>query len=678
MVSLSTNIQFLKGVGEQRAKRYARLGVQTIGDLLEYYPRDYIDCSHPSAILSAPYDQPCAIRARVAAKSGEQRIRKGLSLFKVLVTDGQSDLLITFFNAKFTVASLKEEETYLFYGRVAGRIGRREMASPQIFPDDPSLPFSPVYPLTEGLSSKIIAANVRQALSLIPAQQADPLPRQIRETNRLYARREALEQIHFPSNAQSLAQARRRLIFEELFGLHLALGKTREKAKRELSAPMKPVAMEPFYRLFPFSLTGAQQRAIRDCLADLCRPSPMNRLLQGDVGSGKTMVAAACAYFATQNGYQTAMMAPTEILASQHFQTWSRLFSGTGIAVGLLTGSMPAAAKRETQEKIASGQLQVIVGTHALLQSQVSFHRLGLAVTDEQHRFGVAQRLALSQKTPCGRYPHVLVMSATPIPRTLALLVYGDLDLSILDELPKGRQPVKTYLIDPGKRERAYRFIRSHLDQGRQAYIVCPLVDTAENTPAGLESAVREAQRLAADSFAGYSVGILHGRMKPAEKEQVMARFHAGELQLLVTTTVIEVGVDVPNATIMLVQNAERFGLSQLHQLRGRVGRGGAESFCILVSEHTGSPRLQAICRTNDGFRIAEEDLKLRGPGDFFGLRQHGLPAMKIAGLLEDVALADQARAAALSVLASDPDLQLPEHAALRAQTDRMLETAGA
>ena len=339
---------------------------------------------------------------------------------------------------------------------------------------------------------------------------------------------------------------------------------------------------------------------------------------------------------------------------------------------------MGAAAKRQIKEQLAGGQLSIVVGTHALLQDSVAFSRLGLAITDEQHRFGVSQRMVLAQKAEKGRYPHVLVMSATPIPRTLAFIIYGDLDLSILDEMPKGRLPVKTYLIDPPKRERAYGFIRKHLDAGEQAYVVCPLVEQGENSPEGLESAVEESERLARDFFSGYKVGMLHGRMKAAEKEQIMKDFQSGELQLLVSTTVIEVGVDVPNATVMLIQNAERFGLSQLHQLRGRVGRGGTESFCILVSAQTDSPRLRAICQTNDGFRIAEEDLKLRGPGDFFGLRQHGLPMMKIAGLLENMTLVDQTRAAALSILKTDPDLLLPEHAELRKRTGQMLETANA
>lgn len=678
MATLSTNIQYLKGVGEKRARLYARLGVATIGDLLEYYPRDYIDFSHPSSIIAAPYDRPCAIRARVASKSSEQRIRKGLSLFKVLVTDGQNDMLITFFNAKYTVSALKEEETYLFYGRVAGRIGRREMASPLVFQDDPDLAFSPVYSLTEGLSSKMIAANVRQALTLAEGLEQDPLPTAVRTAYELCGRREALESIHFPADQKALAKARRRLMFEELFQLNLALGQTKRASQKEAAAPMKPVVMNDFYHLFPFELTKAQKRAISDCLDNLCGTVPMNRLLQGDVGSGKTMVAAACSYFTVQNGYQTAMMAPTEILAVQHYQTWSKLFAGTEISVGLLTGSMGSAAKRDVKARLADGRLSIVIGTHALLQDSVVFDRLGLVITDEQHRFGVSQRMALAQKAQAGRYPHVLVMSATPIPRTLAFIIYGDLDLSILDEMPKGRQPVKTYLIDPPKRERAYGFIRRHLDAGEQAYIVCPLVEQGENSPEGLESAVEEAERLARESFSGYVVGMLHGRMKAAEKERVMTDFQSGKLQLLVSTTVIEVGVDVPNATVMLIQNAERFGLSQLHQLRGRVGRGKAESFCILVSAQTDSPRLQAICKTNDGFQVAEEDLKLRGPGDFFGLRQHGLPMMKIAGLLEDMELVEKTRAAAIEVLKTDPDLLLPEHAALREHTNQMLETAGA
>lgn len=678
MATLSTNIQYLKGVGEKRAQLYGKLGIACIGDLLEYYPRDYIDFSHPSSIAAAPFDKPCAIRAKVVSKSPEQRIRKGLSLFKVLVTDEQNDMLVTFFNAKYAVSSLKEEEIYLFYGKAAGRFNRREMASPLVFPNDPNLAFSPIYPLTEGLSSKMIAANVQQALSVTDGLERDPLPAVLRENHRLCSRKSALQNIHFPTDETALLGARRRLMFEELFYLNLALGQVKRATQKESAAPMKPVSMDTFYSLFSFTLTGAQQRAIGDCLADFCRSTPMNRLLQGDVGSGKTMVAAACAYFAAQNGYQTAMMAPTEILAFQHYQTWSKLFQNTDISVGFLSGSLSAAAKRQVKEQLAAGQIQIIVGTHALLQDSVSFCQLGLVVTDEQHRFGVSQRMALTQKAQAGQFPHVLVMSATPIPRTLAFIIYGDLDLSILDEMPQGRRPVKTYLIDPPKRERAYGFIRKHLDMGEQAYIVCPLVEQGENSPEGLESAVEEARYLAQKVFSGYAVGILHGRMKATEKEQVMADFQSGRIHLLVATTVIEVGVDVPNATVMMIQNAERFGLSQLHQLRGRVGRGKTESFCILVSKRTDSPRLQAICKTNDGFRVAEEDLKLRGPGDFFGLRQHGLPAMKLAGLLDDMALVEQTRSAALTILQSDPELSLPEHYELKKRTGQMLTTAGA
>ncbi len=678
MAALSTNIQYLKGVGEKRAQLYGKLGIFTIGDLLGYYPRDYIDFSHPFPIAHAPFDRPCAIRAKVSAKSPEQRIRRGLSLFKVLVTDGQSDMLITFFNAKYTVSSLKEEQVYLFYGKAAGKFGRREMASPLFFPDDPNLSFSPVYPLTEGLSSKIIAANVRQALDTAEGLDCDPLPDTLREANDLCSRKDALGNIHFPVDERALVRARRRLTFEELLYLNLALGQAKRASQKEPAALMKPVPMQGFYSLFPFSLTGAQQRAINDCLTDFCRAAPMNRLLQGDVGSGKTMVAAACAYFSAQNGYQTAMMAPTEILAFQHYQTWSRLFQNAGISVGFLSGSLTAAAKRQIKEQLAAGEIQIIVGTHALLQDSVLFQHLGLVITDEQHRFGVSQRMALTQKTPDGQFPHVLVMSATPIPRTLAFMIYGDLDLSILDEMPKGRRPVKTYLIDPPKRARAYGFIRKHLDMGEQAYIVCPLVEQGENSPEGLEAAVEEARYLAERVFSDYAVGILHGRMKSAEKEQVMADFQNGKIRLLVATTVIEVGVDVPNATVMMIQNAERFGLSQLHQLRGRVGRGRCESFCILVSRQTDSPRLRAICKTNDGFRVAEEDLRLRGPGDFFGLRQHGLPTMKLAGLLEDMTLVEQARSAAMNILRSDPALQLSEHNELKKHVEQMLTTAGA
>ncbi|MDD2954971.1 MAG: ATP-dependent DNA helicase RecG [Oscillospiraceae bacterium] len=672
--SLDTDLRYLKGVGEKRAALYGRLGVFTLGDLLRHYPREYLDYSHPEPISAAPFGETCAVRARLVSKSGEQRIRKGLSLFKALATDDTDDLYLTFFHAKYTVAQLKEEEEYIFYGRMEGKFTHREMTAPLVLSPQGEEAFFPIYPLTEGLSSRAVSASVRQALTLLQGHIGETLPPQLLARFELCGLEEALRDVHFPPSQQALDRARRRLMFEELFTLSLALSQLKSNSHRQTGAPMSPVELSGFLGLLPFSLTGAQRRAIEETCADLTRPSPMNRLIQGDVGSGKTMVAAAAIWFAAQNGYQSALMVPTEILAEQHYATLARLFHGSGLSVALLTGSMPLREKKLARERLAAGETSLVIGTHALIQEEVAFSRLGLVVTDEQHRFGVAQRTALSQK---GSAPHVLVLSATPIPRTLAFIVYGDLDVSVIDELPAGRLPVKTYLIDPAKRQRACGFIRKYLDEGRQAYIVCPLVEQTEESDPGLLAAEEYAEKLAAREFSGYRVGVLHGRMKSAEKDRVMRRFAAGEIQLLVATTVIEVGVDVPNAVVMMIENAERFGLSQLHQLRGRVGRGDVQSHCILVSQ-SAAPRLRAICRTTDGFAIAEEDLKLRGPGDFFGTRQHGLPLLKIADMAGDVALVKTTQEAAQWLLKEDPSLSRPENRPLGAEVERMLSQVSA
>lgn len=663
-------IRFLKGVGERRGALYNKLSVFTVDDLLHYYPRAYIDLSSPSAIAGAPFDAPCAVLATVVRKTGEQRLRGGLAVFKVTVTDDTDDMQITFFNAKYTVDALLAGEKYIFYGKVGGRFTRREMSSPMVLAYDAQQHFLPVYPLTAGLSSKMISTNMAQALALIKGDTADVLPEWMRREYELCHKVFALCGIHSPACAEALETAKKRLIFEELLVLNLAMSSLRSGNKLQTGARMKPCDMKPFFNALPYVPTGAQSRVIAECCSDLTQRAPMNRLIQGDVGSGKTLVGAACAYFALKSGYQTAMMAPTEILAEQHFRTLTELLTPLGFRVGLLTGSMKAAQKREVKARLAAGEIDLILGTHALIQDNVEFKSLGLVITDEQHRFGVGQRMKLAQK---GQNPHVLVMSATPIPRTLALIIYGDLDVSVIDELPRGRKPIKTYIIDPPKRHRAYGFIKKYLDEGQQGYIVCPLVEQGEQQELELMDAVEYAERLAQGELAGYSIGVLHGKMKPAEKEKTMRAFVSGEIQLLVATTVIEVGVDVPNATVMLIENAERFGLSQLHQLRGRIGRGSAESACILVTD-SDLERLAVIKSTSDGFKIAEEDLKLRGPGDFFGSRQHGLPKLKIADMMTDIKVLKLAQGACAKLLAEDRALAKPENALLRAQVQRMLE----
>ncbi|WP_370867126.1 ATP-dependent DNA helicase RecG [Anaerotruncus sp. DFI.9.16] len=669
------DIRMLRGVGETRARTLAKMGIATLEDLLLHYPRGYIDLSAPCGILDAPLDRPCAVLATVIKKSGEIRTRGGLKMYKATVADDSGEMELTFFNTKYAVESLDYDAAYLFYGRVEGNLLRREMRAPQIFPPRADRPFFAVYPLTAGVSARTFSGLVEQALKLSPILP-ERIPADIRAEYRLEEISGAVRAIHRPQNSDEIETAKRRLIFEELFTLAAGVGLLRTRTRAAAAQPMEPHSLQPFYDALPFTLTGAQRRAIEELTADMRRSAPANRLVQGDVGSGKTMVAAAGAYFAFLSGAQSAMMAPTELLARQHYEGLSPLCGRLGMKVGLLVGSMTPAKKRAMHEALAAGEFDLCIGTHALLSQGVSFQNLALVITDEQHRFGVAQRAALGQK---GRHAHTLVMSATPIPRTLALMIYGELDVSVIDELPPGRSPVLTYKISSGKRERAFGFIREHLDRGLQAYIVCPRVEAGEEDT-GLRAATDYMLELSGGAFKGYTVGLLHGRMKAADKERTMAGFQDGTVQLLVSTTVVEVGVDVPNAVIMMVENAERFGLSQLHQLRGRVGRGKEQSYCILLSDST-SPetldRLKTMCRTNDGFAIAEYDLRTRGPGNFLGQQQHGLPQLRIADLATDVEVVAEAQRAANRVLADDPALQKPEHAALRAAVERLMDSVG-
>ncbi len=673
---LDADIRYLKGVGERRAALYAKLGVFTVGQLLEHYPRDYIDLSAPVTIAELPDDAPCAVRASVIAKSGEQPgRRRGLSLFKVIAADRTGDMRITFFNAKYTVDALEAGHEYIFYGRVEHTLLGTEMAAPQVFPATET-GFIPQYPLTEGLSSKIVSKHVLAALEAAGGSIPETLSPDAMKKYALCSRAEAVRQVHFPQNGAELSAARRRIIFEELMTFALGMSLTRGLNRRENGMPMPLPDMEPFYTAIGFELTGAQKRAIEQCSTDMAGSAPMSRLIQGDVGSGKTAVAAACMYIACKNGYQCAMMAPTEVLAAQHLKTLERLFSGLGLNVALLTGSMTARQKQAVKESLLSGETDICVGTHALIEENVAFRALGLIITDEQHRFGVRQRLALTMK---GRRPHALIMSATPIPRTLAFAMYGDLDVSVMDEMPRDRLPIKTFVIDPSKRERAMAFLRKYADRGFQSYIVCPLVEQEEDSLPGLAAAADYADELTDGLFRGYSVGLLHGKMRPAEKERVMSAFAEGRIQILVSTTVIEVGVDVPNAVVMLIENAERFGLSQLHQLRGRVGRGQEQSFCILISgsrSPDAAERLRIMAGTTDGFKIAEQDLLLRGPGDFFGFRQHGLPMLKMADMLTDVKLLELSRQCAAELLGDAPLMEKPAHQALRRAIDAMLTAA--
>ena len=674
-ISLDTSIQYLTGVGPKRAALYQKLDIHTVRDLLYYFPRSYIDLTAPCDIAAMPLFEQCAVRARVVAKSAPQYIRRGMTLFRVKVADDSGSMVITFFNAKYAVEALKYDTEYIFYGRSGGTLTRREMASPSIYPADLPNALIPVYPLTQGLSSKMVGANIAQALQLLGEELDDPIPDFIRQEYHLCHLQFALRNIHLPTDRESAEIARRRLIFEELLMLALSLRSVRDDTYTQTSYVCGKADLQPFFDQLPFTLTGAQQRAIDQVRQDLAKNTPMNRLVQGDVGSGKTMVAAAASYIAFQNHYMSALMAPTEILAQQHYHGLSKLLEPLGMRLGLLCGSMTAKEKRDIKERIALGMVDLIIGTHALISKDVDLPNLALVVTDEQHRFGVRQRASLSEKS---NHPHTLVMSATPIPRTLALMIYGDLDVSSIDELPPNRQPVKTYVISSKIKERAYNFLKDHLDRGLQGYIVCPLVEAMETTPANLQNAEEYADKLARGPFQNYRVGVLHGKMRAKNREVIMQQFASGEIQLLVSTTVIEVGVDVPNAVIMMVENAERFGLSQLHQLRGRVGRGSVQSYCILISD-TQNPdtkqRLQVLHQTNDGFKVAEYDLKARGPGDFLGKRQHGLPQLKIADLSSSMDTMEQVQQAAQRI--HEHPLSAGEKVLLQQRIQHILSTVG-
>ena len=660
MADLNTDVRYIKGIGEQRAKALGKLGIATLRDLISYFPRAYDDRTALRRIADLVPGETAGVAAMVASPPTISHIRKGLDLVKLRAVDDTGTLDVTFFNQAWLKNNLRQGETYVFYGRAEGSLLRHQMANPVVEPEgrrEVTGRIVPIYPLTAGVSQLILSRSIRQGLDACADILPDVLPDRVRRDHQLCRIEYAYENIHFPESAEALDLARRRLAFEELFLFTIGLERLRSRREVIHVPPCGGVDMEPFYRALPFTLTDAQRRCVEEALADMRSGTPMNRLCQGDVGSGKTMVAAACVYFMVKNGRQAALMAPTEILAQQHYQGLAPLLENLGIRCALLTGSTTAKTKRSITQQLENGEIDFAIGTHALITGSVAYHDLGLVVTDEQHRFGVAQRADLAAK---GDHPHILVMSATPIPRTLALILYGDLDVSVIDQLPPGRQPVQTFAVTGGYHQRVYNFIRKLVGEGRQAYIVCPMVEENEELPDERKAVTECARKLQAEVFPDLKVAFVHGKMKPREKDAVMTAFAAHETDILVSTTVIEVGVDVPNAAVMVIENAERFGLSQLHQLRGRVGRGKHQSYCILISDNKNEEtrqRLKVMTKTTDGFQIAEEDLRLRGPGDFFGQRQHGLPGLKVADLGCDTQLLQEARQAAEQLLAEDPDL---------------------
>ncbi len=734
----------IPGIGQARAGKLAKLGLERLEDLLDYFPSRYEDRRGVYTVREAPVGESCCICAMVAHTPTLSRIRKGLELVKVQAVDHTGALNLTFFNQAYLKDTLRPGESYVFYGRVEALGRRRSMTNP-VFEREGAGQVTgrilPIYPLTAGITNRLVADLARRALELYAPRREETIPEQVRLAHSLCQVEFAYQNIHFPENFEALEIARRRMIFEELLTLTCGMALLKDRRGQGAGRVLCRGSVDEFVRLLPFAPTGAQRRAMEDMAGDLASGRAMNRLVQGDVGSGKTAVAAFGAWMCAQNGCQCALMAPTELLAEQHAKTMDEMLSPAGVRVGLLTGSVKGAARNSLLAALTAGELDLIVGTHALFSQGVEYANLGLVIADEQHRFGVAQRAALAAKgatpgapsqmgrrgsgegggnsfspaadetglgVPASAYrsgeaqraalaakgadighalqTHMLVMSATPIPRTLALIIYGDLDVSVMDELPPGRTPVATYVVGEDKRQRLYGFVRAQAAQGRQVYIICPAVDEGEAGPQwgqeegsamDLKAVTTYAKDLQAKVFPDLRVRLVHGKLKAREKEAVMAAFANGELDVLVSTTVVEVGVDVPNASLIIIENAERFGLSQLHQLRGRVGRGKHQSYCVLVTasrSDAARERLRALCATNDGFQIAEEDLRLRGPGDFFGRRQHGLPQLKVADFASDVALLREAKQAAEELVASDPGLEWPEHQALLRRVGQMFQ----
>ncbi len=655
----STDIQYLKGVGAKRAEVLKSKGIDTVGALLRFFPRKYLNWANVSTINNAPFDQNVCIRAKIVTPIEEYKTKSSLVIYKFVAQDATGKMVVNLFNQRFLAEKLKYGSEYLFYGKLEGSYVMRQMSSPTIKPADYNV-IEPIYPASRDMTSSQLSTLVKNAVKMV--ELTETLPQIILERNNLCSLKFAIENIHFPMSPQAFEKAKQRLVFEELFVLQVALSIIKLKSHQKSGCIIKNNSFESFCTSLPFEPTNSQKRVVYECIRDMQSGRPMTRLVQGDVGSGKTVVAAALCAVAAENGYQSALMAPTEILAEQHFKTLSKINENSGIRCGLLTGSLTAKQKSTVKKQLLNGEIDIIIGTHALLVDDVAFNNLGLVITDEQHRFGVKQREKLTQK---GENPHTLVMSATP--QTVGLILFSDLDISIIDEYPKGRQKIDTYCVDSSYRPKVYNYIKKFLDKGQQGYIVCPLVEEGEES--GLKSAKEYYNALCENDFKDYSLGLLHGKMNAKDKEKVMRRFAEGEVQLLVATTVIEVGIDVPNAVVMLIEDADRFGLSQLHQLRGRIGRGSEKSDCILISDSKNNEtieRLKVIKNLSDGFKIADKDFELRGPGDFLGSRQHGIPQMKIADLFADKAVLLKAKKETELLLGYDPKLKFVENKGLR------------
>lgn len=667
MSNFDTDIRFLKGVGEKRAQHLYSLGIDTIGALLRYYPRGYEDFKTVTPIAECVADQKVCVKAKIITPVIENVIRKNMTIYKFSVSDGTAQLQITLFNNKYLAKRLNVGSEYLFLGKLQYGAFLPAMSSPEI-KEVGGTGIVPVYPASKNMTSAAIGKLVKTALEGCEIDEV--LPESIKENYKLCDLRTALVNIHFPKSEEALTQAKKRLVFEELFILRTGLMLLKNKRRIKSHFILQKDYTQQYIASLPFEMTNAQKRVISECVCDMASGRVMNRLVQGDVGCGKTAVASALMYHTAQSGYQAAIMAPTEILAEQHYKNLCDSLKNTDIKCVLITGSLKKSEKQNAKELLACGKAQIAVGTHALISDDVAFKNLALVITDEQHRFGVAQRAEFSSK---GVHPHTLVMSATPIPRTLGLIIYGDLDISIIDEYPKGRKLIENYCVESALRQRVFGYIKKHLDEGRQGYIVCPMVE--ENDELDITSAEQYYAKIKDGDFKNYAVGLLHGKMKPAEKDKIMRDFKNGEIQLLVCTTVIEVGIDVPNAAIMVIENAERFGLSQLHQLRGRIGRGEYKSTCIFISDYKNgitADRLKIIKTNNDGFKIADEDLRLRGPGDFLGSRQHGLPDLKIADIYADNDVLRMAGMAAACLLENDPKLTKGENQNLRKEIIKM------